>query len=451
MFVFETHVKGRWVGQNIVDMFEKEFPHHTRQYYERCVEMGRIRVDGKKLEDCSLVLQPNQKIAHEMHRHETPVRHTKLTILSEDDRFFAVEKPSSIPVHPCGRFAKNTIVSLLRHDHGLPAMLYPVHRLDRATSGVLLFAKTPQHAERAGKILRRESSPGEDSSVQKVYLARVCGDFPEEVECSYPIFCADAKRGLMKCILPEEREQHKEMLQVAETRRVLQAELLEYQQSKTMPTEMEKEEHRGTKRKAETQGSKEDDTKETPAEQRNSGRSLDAKLRKKEAFRQLSNAKVGDAKMLPKEAHTKFTKIRRFANGDSLVECRPYTGRTHQLRVHLLALGHPIIDDALYNPAPHRVGVKASGSVEVAVPDFAPDEICKECTELGGEHAIVSGVLAERDQPSSCMSICLHAREYHFEDAGKTYHFKTELPEWAEEKEEKEEEEQKKGEEEGKQ
>ena len=36
------------------------------------------------------------------------------------------------------------------------------------------------------------------------------------------------------------------------------------------------------------------------------------------------------------------------------VELEPVTGRAHQLRVHLLAIGHPIIGDALYAPAPVR-------------------------------------------------------------------------------------------------
>ena len=33
------------------------------------------------------------------------------------------------------------------------------------------------------------------------------------------------------------------------------------------------------------------------------------------------------------------------------LELEPVTGRAHQLRVHLLALGHPILGDALYAPA----------------------------------------------------------------------------------------------------
>jgi tRNA pseudouridine32 synthase/23S rRNA pseudouridine746 synthase len=39
------------------------------------------------------------------------------------------------------------------------------------------------------------------------------------------------------------------------------------------------------------------------------------------------------------------------AAGTSRVELEPLTGRTHQLRVHMQALGHPIVGDALYAPA----------------------------------------------------------------------------------------------------
>ncbi|MBV2127643.1 RluA family pseudouridine synthase [Arsukibacterium indicum] len=38
-------------------------------------------------------------------------------------------------------------------------------------------------------------------------------------------------------------------------------------------------------------------------------------------------------------------------NNAALVELRPVTGRSHQLRVHMLALGHPILGDAFYAPA----------------------------------------------------------------------------------------------------
>ncbi|MBS0276469.1 MAG: RluA family pseudouridine synthase [Proteobacteria bacterium] len=58
-----------------------------------------------------------------------------------------------------------------------------------------------------------------------------------------------------------------------------------------------------------------------------------------------------------KEARTRYKVIERFGDGPrpfaSLIECRLETGRTHQIRVHLTHLGHPLIGDATYGKA-HR-------------------------------------------------------------------------------------------------
>jgi 23S rRNA pseudouridine1911/1915/1917 synthase len=56
-----------------------------------------------------------------------------------------------------------------------------------------------------------------------------------------------------------------------------------------------------------------------------------------------------------REAITHWQVLERFAGSDgqpaaSLIACRLETGRTHQIRVHLAHIGHPLIGDATYGP-----------------------------------------------------------------------------------------------------
>jgi len=55
---------------------------------------------------------------------------------------------------------------------------------------------------------------------------------------------------------------------------------------------------------------------------------------------------------VPKDARTHYRVIQSFGEACSLVECRLETGRTHQIRVHMEALGYPLVGDPLYGPQP---------------------------------------------------------------------------------------------------
>lgn len=59
---------------------------------------------------------------------------------------------------------------------------------------------------------------------------------------------------------------------------------------------------------------------------------------------------TGDrARGLLREAVTEYKVLEKF-KGYTLVEVYPKTGRTHQIRVHMKAIGHPIVGDSLYAP-----------------------------------------------------------------------------------------------------
>lgn len=105
-----------------------------------------------------------------------------LEILYEDDWFLAVNKPSGILVHRTGISEdKRFVLQLLRNQVGY--RVYPIHRLDRGTSGVLLFGKLQEAAAFMGLQLRTRE-------VRKQYLAIVRGFMDAQDTIDYPI--ADA-------------------------------------------------------------------------------------------------------------------------------------------------------------------------------------------------------------------------------------------------------------------
>lgn len=63
-------------------------------------------------------------------------------------------------------------------------------------------------------------------------------------------------------------------------------------------------------------------------------------------------------------AITDYTVIKEFDNY-SLVHCKLRTGRTHQIRVHMQAIGHPIIGDSLYGCASSLISRQALHSYKI--------------------------------------------------------------------------------------
>ncbi len=113
-----------------------------------------------------------------------------IPVLHEDAHLLAVDKPAGRIVIPGRGTGERSLREELEAVHG---RLWVVHRLDRGTSGVLLFARTAE-AHRALNLAFDRQEP------QKRYLALVRGAPPQAWRAEAPI--APARRGRMRPARP---------------------------------------------------------------------------------------------------------------------------------------------------------------------------------------------------------------------------------------------------------
>jgi len=101
-----------------------------------------------------------------------------LVTLYEDEDLLAVDKPSGLSVHRGLARERDTMMRRLK-DLRPGQRLHLLHRLDRATSGVVVLAKSPEVA--------RSLSGSWREGTQKVYLALVRGEAPARGEIDHPV------------------------------------------------------------------------------------------------------------------------------------------------------------------------------------------------------------------------------------------------------------------------
>ncbi len=103
-----------------------------------------------------------------------------LQILYQDDDLVAVNKPAGVLVHRSWLDKHETLFVMTTLRDMLGQHVFPIHRLDRPTSGVLLFAKSSH-------VARSLSAQFEKHTVQKSYLAVVRGYLLGEGRIDYPL------------------------------------------------------------------------------------------------------------------------------------------------------------------------------------------------------------------------------------------------------------------------
>jgi 23S rRNA pseudouridine1911/1915/1917 synthase len=244
-------------------------PGLSRSAAERLIEEGKVTVNSAAVTKAGYRVKQTDKIAIDYDPAAVRIPKINLPVIYEDKDCVVVNKPVGVLTHSKGEFNPEATVATWLNDRvegmeGERAGI--VHRLDRATSGVMICAKRPE----ALAWLQKQFS---ERKVKKTYQTVVNGVLAEE-------------HAIID--MPIERNP-----------------------------------------------------------------------RQPQTFRVGANGK---------SAVTEYQVLA--TNGSySLLELRPTTGRTHQLRVHLQHLGHPIIGDTLYGgSAAERLFLHAE-SLEITLPN----------------------------------------------------------------------------------
>ncbi len=91
----------------------------------------------------------------------------------------------------------------------------------------------------------------------------------------------------------------------------------------------------------------------------------------------------------------------------SLLDCRLETGRTHQIRVHLAAIGHPLLGDDVYGPGFKTKAARLPPDARKALEALARQAL--HAYLLGFEHPVTGEVLSFRSEMPADLARLRHA------------------------------------------
>ena len=286
-----------------------------------------------------------------------------------------VDKPSSWPVHICGAYNFNSLQRILLDEYKYKDIKI-LHRLDKQTSGIVIFAKNAESAE----IFR---SKLHTDDVQKIYFARVKDNFvPKDKRaiCKKYIKALDKSKGIHTDVSDEEVENFLKNKKIEED---------------------------NIKNKNKIKNKKDINIDQDKSNNNINNINLD------EEYNNLNKEDINnkyDEKNEPKYAETEFEFLFYDEKSNtSVVKCYPKTGRTHQIRIHLKSLGFPIANDPCYG------GIIYNDLKEFDSPELKEYQINDE----NKDNISVSELY--------CYKIWLHAWSYKFDK----YEFKTKEPDWA--------------------
>jgi 23S rRNA pseudouridine1911/1915/1917 synthase len=128
----------------LIEYLIRKFPYFDRETWAAKVAEGLVLIDGV-VAGADRRLSQGRVLTYRMPEVQEPPADLNWSPIAEDEWFLVANKPGNLLVHKMGKSYTSNLVYLVRNA-GNPgwAAADPAHRLDRETSGVVLFAKTKE-------------------------------------------------------------------------------------------------------------------------------------------------------------------------------------------------------------------------------------------------------------------------------------------------------------------
>ena len=159
-YAYTTIISSKYHGRTLLSHLASLYPHSTPQAWQQKLNNREVTVNGVIAAGSESVTS-GQTLVWNRPPWIEPDAPQHFEVLFEDQHLLAVDKPGGLPTLPGGGFMENTLLRLVQKQ---TPNANPVHRLGRGTTGIVLFAKTPQAASELG-------ADWNTLKVQKIYRA----------------------------------------------------------------------------------------------------------------------------------------------------------------------------------------------------------------------------------------------------------------------------------------
>jgi 23S rRNA pseudouridine1911/1915/1917 synthase len=159
-YAYSTIIGNKDHGRTVLSHLASLYRHSSLQAWQQNLDNREVTVNGITAGG-SESLTSGQTLVWNRPPWIEPDAPQYFEVLFDDLHLLAVNKPGGLPTLPGGGFMENTLLRMVQKQ---TPNANPVHRLGRATSGIVLFAKTPQAA---AKLSANWNTP----RVKKIYWA----------------------------------------------------------------------------------------------------------------------------------------------------------------------------------------------------------------------------------------------------------------------------------------